>query len=167
MAFVSIPSDDIATGKPTKQELFQTIKDNFDDHESRLTTVEGSVGSFFPIEFLVNGRITSRGTQSEILTQRIPFNINILGARLQILDDITTGTLEVDLRTGATEPGATSIFSTRPSLSSTDSKYDVSTNQILSTTTLNATELLILDTTIVPTTMGERGYVVILEYELT
>lgn len=40
MAFVPISSSDIAVGKPLKQSLFAQIKSNFDDLDSRLSSVE-------------------------------------------------------------------------------------------------------------------------------
>jgi hypothetical protein len=49
MAFISIPSADIAVGKPVKQSLMANIKDNFDDLNTRITSaIEAIVpnGSF-------------------------------------------------------------------------------------------------------------------------
>jgi len=49
MSFITLPAADIQVGKPIDQELMQLIKDNFDDLNTRLTSlVSGSVpnGSF-------------------------------------------------------------------------------------------------------------------------
>ena len=44
MAFTSIPSADVTAGKPLKQGLQQTIKDNFDDLNSRVAALTDDVG---------------------------------------------------------------------------------------------------------------------------
>ena len=43
MAFTSIPASAIEVGRAIKKSLFTTIKNNFDDHETRLNLVEAGV----------------------------------------------------------------------------------------------------------------------------
>ena len=55
MAFITIPSSAIEVGRAIKKSLFTLIKDNFDDHESRLNLVEAGVEGVLPLVFNVNG----------------------------------------------------------------------------------------------------------------
>ena len=51
MSFTAITSTEIEAGKPVKESLFTKVKDNFDDHESRITanavSLENKYGSSF------------------------------------------------------------------------------------------------------------------------
>ena len=53
MAFVTIPSTLIEVGKAVKKELFQTIKDNLDDHESRISGLAGGANKIQVFEYNV------------------------------------------------------------------------------------------------------------------
>ena len=44
MAYVTIPSTSIEVGDALKKELFDLIKDNLDDHETRIQTLSGGSG---------------------------------------------------------------------------------------------------------------------------
>ena len=45
MAYESFNNSEIQSGRPTKQELFQKEKDNFDDHEDRISSLENSTAT--------------------------------------------------------------------------------------------------------------------------
>ena len=62
MAFTPINSSLISAGEPVRQELWTIAKDNFDDLDSRVTTTEGSLNAFLPIEFILNGQYSNYGT---------------------------------------------------------------------------------------------------------
>lgn len=55
MAFIPLNAAEIAVAEPTKQELFQKIKDNDDNLDSRLTSVEAATVFVPQIPFIVNG----------------------------------------------------------------------------------------------------------------
>ena len=42
MAYTAITNDEIQVKKPVRQELMQKIKDNFDDHETKLSAASGA-----------------------------------------------------------------------------------------------------------------------------
>jgi hypothetical protein len=166
MSFTALNSSEIAASKPTKQELFQKIKDNFDDHESRITTVEGATQSFRPLEYAVFGDYWRfGGSQTEIMLDRMNLNITLTAARLLIKSAGTSGTTEVDVLYKRGVGAWTSIFSTKPSVVYSAGNYAISTNAILSTTALLAGDLLRIDITSVQS--QTNGFILQLEYEKT
>jgi hypothetical protein len=54
MAFITIPTADIAVGKPTKKSLWQKIKDNFDDHETRIAALSAGANKVVVFEYYVD-----------------------------------------------------------------------------------------------------------------
>jgi hypothetical protein len=167
MAFITIPAASIAAGKPTKQELFDLIKDDFDDHESRLTTVENAVATVAPLEFYLNGLYWRYATpQTGVLYQRLQAGINILAIRLIIVIAGTTGTTEVDLQYKVGANPFVSAFTTRPSVAFGAGDYAVSSNGILTGTPLNlaAGTILRLDVTSAQTYADSA--IVQIEYEV-
>ena len=54
MAFKQLNNSDIEVGKPTKKSLFKTIKDNFDDHESRLSALSASANKIVMFDEFIN-----------------------------------------------------------------------------------------------------------------
>lgn len=153
MAFVTIGSTEIAVSKALKAELFQKIKDNFDDHETRLNDL--SVGSG-PV-VLINEEIenvSSTLTLTGLKYIRAFNNMNITKAQIQIFTKggVTSGTLEVDLKKSATLGGTyTSIFTTKPYINfATDTDY-TSRDGVLNTgQAVTQDEILRLDITNVP-----------------
>lgn len=165
MAYTAITAAEIEAGKPTKQELFQKIKDNDTDFDSRLTTVEAITLTADPIVFEVNGPYNLKGTpQTEVLLERINKAITLLSVRLFVIDAGTAGTLEIDLEKSSAGGGSwTTIFSTRPSLAYTAGDYSLSSNAVLSTTGFIAGDLLRMNITSVQTSGG--NFKVIVDYE--
>ena len=77
MAFITIPSSWLEVGRPTKKELFERIKDNFDDHESRLVTAESSVNQAQVYEEEVFGQLQLFGVKDGVFYFRLPTNISL------------------------------------------------------------------------------------------
>jgi hypothetical protein len=148
MAFTTISPAQIAAGEPTAQELFTKIKDNFDDHETRITATEGSLLTIAPIVWDLYGFVGRYSAQTAITPNLlIRSNITLLSCRLMIDVAGTSGTTEFDIlyKRGA-NPFAT-IFTTRPSVGFAAGDNAVSTNAILSVTTLQVGDILRLDLT--------------------
>lgn len=164
MAYTAINSSEIATGEPVKAEVQTKIKDNFDDHESRIGTLESAINSFRPLEFVVKGMYSKFGSgQTDVLFDRINFNLTLLAARLVIDKAGTAGTTEVDVYYKRGVGAWTSIFSTKPSVAFGAGDKGISTNAVLSTTALQAGDLLRMDITSTQT-LG-NGFTLFLEYE--
>jgi hypothetical protein len=98
MSFNSISSAVIAAGKAIKQEIMTLVKDNFDDHESRLTVVEAALGRLPPICFDVIGTLYSPITMTEALAYRVEANLRVTAARLFVKKSGTSGSVQVDIQ---------------------------------------------------------------------
>jgi len=157
MAFGSIPSAWLDIGDPTKKELFDLIKDNFDDLDSRINSVEAAVTNETPIQFSVIGRyyIETMPFLGAGTTIRIPFDIELTSAVLHVIDDGTAGTLDVDVKYKRGAAAFTTIFSTRPSLTFGSGNNSIATNGAISITDLDAGDFIRLDI-ITPQTNNEK-----------
>lgn len=143
MAHDPINSSEIAAGQPTKQELFQKIKGNDDDHETRLELVEIAVANFIPIQFDVIGPYWAAGAPLVVCnTFRVPFDMTLISALLQIGEAGISGTTEVDVEYKRGGGSWTSIFSVRPSVSYSAGDNAKSSNAVLAVTSLLADDLL-------------------------
>lgn len=142
--FSSISSSLIVAGEAVKQEILQKTKDNFDDHESRISSLETTSLVFKPIEFYVSGHYYIYGPQSGVLFDRLNYDIEIQNARLILLSTGTSGNLEVDLLFKRGASPFVSIYATKPILSNAAAQFDSDVG-VLSTTTLLAGDVLRLD----------------------
>lgn len=97
MAFTVIQSAIIAAGKAIKQELLTFIKENFDDHESRLIVAEAAIGRLPPICFDVVGALNSPLTMDGALIYRVESNLRVTAARLLIKTAGSAGSVTVDV----------------------------------------------------------------------
>jgi hypothetical protein len=162
MAFSTITTAQISTGEPTAQELFGKVKDNFDDHETRLGTLEGSLNSYLPIRFSVTN-YESFTPATEVDIERIPFNITLLGARLLVVDAGSSGTLEVDVEYKRGGGAWTTIFSTNPSVAFSAGDYALSSNAALSVSSLELGDLIRLN--IDTPQVGNNQFILLIEFE--
>ncbi len=130
MAQTPLTDEEIEVGKPTKKRLFTKIKDNNEDHETRLNGLEEGAGKVIVCDFEVIGFI-SHYSPSELVsvaTFRAPANFNLLELVITIIDSAngfdsagvpvsssSAGVLEVGLLK-STDGGATfnSILTTNP-----------------------------------------------------
>ena len=126
MAFDPVPNSDIEVGKPTKKSIFQKTKDNLDDHESRISTLAASNArvEVFTFEILNLQQISdATGDVNRISLFRAPVDFNITNVQIYVLHggpniDVapTAGTLEVDVKKGASLGSLSTIFNVRPSV---------------------------------------------------
>jgi len=143
MAYSTFPSTTIESGKPGTTDLWTKTSDNFVNHESRITSLEGgSSVTYWPLEFHVAGFY---GVQDELDFKRVPFDITLLAGRLLIKNagSGSSTTIDMEYKRGA---GAwTTIFTTKPSVTSASGDYAVSTNGVLGVTALQSGDLLRLN----------------------
>ena len=170
MSFITIPNSLIQVGKAVKREIFKLAKDNLDDHEGRITSLEGtSVG----IEIFNSDVILSSNYNNldGVAYYKAGFNFNINFAEIQIFDKdgISSGIVEIDVlkNDSPDDSGMVTIFSTRPSLDfSTANDYDVSTNQVINApqAIVSGGDFLRLDITSLPSEL--RAFRVVLRGSL-
>lgn len=166
MAFTTIPTSIIQSGDPVIQELWDTyVKDNLDDHESRIVGLEGGSNVVYPPFFWnVSGQYETSVPLVNTGMIRLNFSLTVLAGRLLIKTAGTSGTTEIDFLYKRGASAFTSIFSTKPSVAFGAGDYAVSTNGILSVTSLLAGDILRMDIT--TTQSGApNGLVGFLEFE--
>ena len=128
MAFITIPSTWIQVGQSLKQQLFTYIKDNFDNHETRINSLEVGAAKVNLFNFEVGGYLSQYST-SELIgvgTFKAYAACTISDAKIILTNSSSSptssssaGTLSIDLLK-STDNGVTwsSIFSTKPSIGS-------------------------------------------------
>jgi hypothetical protein len=126
MAFITIPDSWLTVGEAIKKRLFIRVKDNLDDHETRLNAVEQGVNKVTIFNFEVMGFI-SNYTAAEltgISTYRAPQDLIITEVKIAILNSSSTpttsssaGSLSIDLQK-STNGGATwaSVLVSQPTI---------------------------------------------------
>lgn len=159
--FSSISSSLIVAGEPVKQELWTKTKDNFDDHESRISSLETTSLVFKPIDFYISGHYYIYGAQTGVLFEKLTYDIEIQSTNLILLSTGTAGNLEVDLLFKRGANPFVSVYATKPILANTALQFDINTG-VLSTTTLLAGDVLRLDITQAMT--NNTGFMLQLEY---
>jgi hypothetical protein len=165
MAYIAITDAEIEVGQPTKKELFDKVQDNFIDHETRIATNEASLASFRPMVFDIKGDAV---IQDQVAVERINFGIDILSARIMIVDTGGSGTIEVDIEKSTNSGGAwASIFTTKPSLTSAAAAFDLSTNQVLNAAPVSFATGDLLRVNIDSIMAGLDHFQVIVEFEVS
>lgn len=106
----------ISAGEPVTQDLWSRTKLNFDDHESRLLTVEGATGAFHPIQMDIYGEYSFFGAVEGQAFTRITFNLTVLAGRLMVHKAGTAGDTEIDILYKRGANPFVSIFTTLPSV---------------------------------------------------
>lgn len=152
MAFLTIPSSTIEAGDPVTQDLWSLTKDNLDDHETRIVSVEGGGNVVYvPSHWNVQGYYGDWQTFIRTGTVRIPFNIDILGGRLLTNVAGTGGDTEIDFLFKRGAGAFTTIFSSKPT-----SNFSAGDNDLASGT-LNVTSLLLGDLLRMDITASQTG----------
>lgn len=161
MAFSALTLAQIAAKEATKQELFTKIKDNFDNHESRITSLESSSGNFQPIVWRVVGASYSISGTLPLMYFRAHFTFNITGSTLWVIDDGYFGTVEVDVLK-STNSGAsfTSIYTTRPQVPRGSGAFQEDAGVLNGVPSLNAGDYLKLD--LLDNQLGNKEFYLIL-----
>lgn len=161
MSFVSINAGEIESGDPVKATTLTKVKENFDDHESRLLTVEAANSAFPPIILRVNGTYP---VDANVLKTTANFSFEITGARLLIDTAGTAGTTEIDIQRYRSGGSYESIYTGLPSVAFGAGNDAISSNGVLnaSKTDIEAGDILRLHTT--STQTGGIGYLVRIDY---
>jgi hypothetical protein len=162
MAFTPINSTEIEVGDALKKELFDKIKGNLDDHETRINNFEAGSGKIdifkFPVS-LDSQRSSFNKVYSFIASQPMIVSecyIQIMKKEITSSYDFT-GDIEINIRKSTTgsfeDTDLVTIFTTRPSVDlDTDPDYTRSSNQVFdSNNSLNTGDILVLDITAIPT----------------
>lgn len=139
MAFSSLSSSLYAVGKAVTRQLFNTLKNNQDDLNTRLTTVEAAASKVVFFDGIVqNAAVYS--TLTGAIFHRVQSAIDITDCKIALYDKggISSGTLEIDVQkasSGNDFTSSVSVFTTKPSLDlSVAGNYTESTNAVLSVT---------------------------------
>jgi len=157
MAFTSISSLVIQVGKAIKRELFTNIKDNFDNHETRLNLVETNASKVPVFEYLIlNGSSFSTATGLNYFEATTSFTIT--DAYVRIFEKgALAGVLQVDVKRSVTNLASGSfvtIFTTKPSVDyAVVADYGASTNAVFDPGQINISpgDYLRFDITTAPT----------------
>lgn len=157
MPFVTIDPLTIEVGDPLKKELFDTIKDDLDDLDSRATSVEASAKKVELFKYvLLNGSGFTTATGLDYYQAIESFTITSAAIRIFEKGSLT-GSIEVDVKKSTTNmdnASFTTIFTTKPKITyASASDYDTSTNQVFNNSLINivADDILRLDIITAPT----------------
>ena len=165
MAYEQINTSEIETGDPVTADLWEKVKNSFDDHEERVSDLEAGASAREPLAFYVKGNYSSFGTVTGVAYRRLFANITLTGGRLFIIDAGSSGTTQIDIQYKRGVAAFASIFSTLPSAVYSDGDYFLSTNGVLSVTQLLAGDVLRLD--ISTSQIGNEEFHVYLPFDVT
>jgi len=156
MAFVSIDSATIDVGAPLKKELFDTIKENFDNLDDRLNNVEAGTTRVPVIKFDMRNA-SSFPSATGLFYYEADSDFTLTDCFIRIFEKGSlAGVLEIDIKKSTTDLADGSfatVFTQKPSITfSGASDYDASTNQVFDATkvNINAGDFLRLDITQAP-----------------
>jgi hypothetical protein len=146
----------INVGKAIKKELFSLIKDNLDDHESRITSLALGASPVEVFNFPVfNASSSASFTGLAYFTASAAFTVS--SVQIQIWDKglITSGTLSIDIQKGTSTNGTTfnSILTTQPIINfASDADYVVKYGALdVTQQSVAQGDILRLDVTSLPT----------------
>ena len=163
MAFSSLSDALYAVGKPIVRAIFNTLKNNQDDLDTRLSTVEGSTNKIV----FYSGSIYTAGNYASVtglIFHRVQSAIDITDVKVIAGDftGISSGTLEIDVQKASSRDfsSSVSVLTTKPSLDlSTASNFDESSNMVLSVgnKVLSEGDWIRIDVTSLPTGVSYLG----------
>ena len=171
MSFTSISSSAVQAGQPVTNTVMGQVKDNFDDHESRLQVIESGAGTTYPpIILSARGPYYVGGAVNNVTKTTTNFPIIITGVRLLIDQAGSSGTTQVDIKVKSGVGAFTSMLTTLPAVPSSAGNDALSGTAAGSTaavlnssyTTLAAGDEIRLDLTSVQT--GGVGFLVRIDY---
>lgn len=167
MAFLAIDPALVEPGDPVTAELMDLVRTNFDDHESRITATEAAFANTIPLTFEVWGKYSAVAAPNlDVASLVIPFDLTIVGCLIYNRQAGTSGTLEIDLRSGTAGGAFTTVFTTRPSLAFGTGDEAISSNAIIDATNADALagQILKLDITSVQEGPDLNGFLVVIQY---
>jgi hypothetical protein len=141
MAYNPILSAAISIGSAIKKELWDFVQGNFNDHETRINSIESSTPKIPVIKFYVLNA-SSFSTATGLFYWESNDTFTITNAYVQIFEKGSlAGTFEVDIKKSTTNldsPAFSTIFTTKPSVAfASVSDYAKSTNQVLDPTKIS------------------------------
>lgn len=157
MSYSEIPESIIGVGKALKKEIFKKIRDNFIDHEARISAL--ALGAT-PVEVfnfpVLNASSASSMTGITYYRAITSFTISTVQIEIFTKDGILSGTLSVDVKKGSSLDSSTmsSVLTTQPSINfSTANDYEISSGVLDEENQLVLQgEILRLDVTSLPST---------------
>lgn len=167
MARTQFTAAEIASGESNTSILWNKIKDNDDDHQTRIVSLEGgSAVAYIPLDFSFTGDYSSYPTFLDLERRRVNFDLKILGVRLHIITAGPSGTTEVDVLFKRGVAAFVSILSTKPSVGFAAGDETTSSNAILdaSKVDLLAADLIRVDLTSTQND-GASGFLVSVDFE--
>lgn len=155
MAFTPIDPTDIEVGKPTKKRIFETSRTNFNDHESRINSLEAGASKveIFVSEIANLNQYVTDDTLERVMLFRASRNLRIINAQIYVLSSSsgalpTGGILEFDIRVGTDISALTTVFATKPSVTGlTEGSTNSSVNFVTDGELVNQGEWIALDIT--------------------
>lgn len=168
MSYTTITTTEIESGKPVRSDTQNKVRDNFEDHEDRLQSLEGgSATTYPPLIMRVNGYYGYYAAQNSVLKTTTNFPITITGVRILIDQAGSAGTTEIDLKVSTGGGAFTSIMTTKPSVASAAGNDALSSNGVVnaSLADLITSDIIRLDITSVQT--NGIGFLVRIDYNRT
>jgi len=161
MAFTVITEASVDPGEPVTTDFGDDTRLNFDDHESRIVTLEGSITATRPIEFNIQGEGV---VADDIDFHRETTAITLTGIRiLTLADGGDSGSFTFDVEKSAAGGGAFSSILSGTVTASTTAFAVVSGT--LTTTTIISGDILKLNVDAIRA--GASGYVIQIEFTNT
>lgn len=161
MPFDPLNSTEIESGKPVASTTQTKVKENFDDHETRIQTLEAGTSVYPPIIFRVNGRPV---VLENVFKTTSNFSFEITGARILVDEAGSAGTIEVDILRKRGAGAYETIFTTQPSVAYTAGDDALSSNAVLdgSKIDIEAGDILRMDITSIQT--DGKNFLVRIDY---
>lgn len=157
MPFITINPASIEVGDALKKELFDTIKGNLDDHETRINGLAVSAGKVDVFKYLLlNGSSFSTATGLDYYQAIEDFTLTNGSIRIFTKGSLT-GAIEIDVKRSVSNMDNASfstVFSVKPKITlSGASDYASSTNQVFNAgqVDIKTGDILRLDITEAPT----------------
>jgi len=162
MVFDALTTNEIASGEPTKSEIFTKALGNFNDHESRISDLEAFAASAVPLVFNIVGQGVIGDGKDYI---RVPYGITVSGVKLFIKKAGVSGTITVDVQRKVGAGAFSSILNSVVASPYTDGDLFVEPDSGIAIASIAAGAFLRIDIDSVQE--GATGYDVIIEYEVT
>jgi hypothetical protein len=156
MSYSEINGDVIKVGKALKKELFRKIRDNFIDHEARISSLALGANPIEVFNFPVLNA-SSANTLTGLTYYRPLSAFTVSTVQIEIFEkNIFTGSLSIDVKKGTSLNPTTfsSILTTQPTINfQTASSYDIASGVLDGEKQLiQQGEYLRLDVTSLPST---------------
>jgi hypothetical protein len=165
MAFITINSAMIEVGEPTKKELFENIKDNFDDHEARISIAENAVNQVTPLYFDVYGNYGNYGAREGVFFYKLSNNIFVQSVKINQYKAGVSGTTTADVLYKRGSDPFVSLLSSLPTVTSANGDL-YTDNGILSEQDLEIDDWLRVDLTSTQVTGHDSKISIVIEYEV-